>query len=191
MLFTFLPVFSLLPPSTSFHSTHEMTCSGARLCWPGKFASSKRNTELRPHGVKVKAPMIWVFPHVTTICHCRTSSEQEDAEALFTSQLCPLSFTSKPPTLPQSRDEQTPVCSLLLRDLPEKSYLLALLRLGTTKNSWRVSAGPAVFVSACNCTQSRLQHMQSHFSSAVLSFSEQYCFFWQITCTITSSNSPS
>lgn len=102
-----------------FHSTHKITWSGAQLCWPSKFVPSKRNTELRPHGVKVKAPMIWVFPCETTTCRCPTSSEQEDAEALFTSQLRPLSFTSKPPTRPQSRGEQIPVCFLLLRDLLE------------------------------------------------------------------------
>lgn len=106
-VFTFLSAFSLLPPCTLFHSTRVMMWSGAQLCWPGKFASSKRNTELRPlfgpgTSVEVETPVNGVFP--SSKCHCATSSKQEDAEALFMPELCTLSFTSKPPTLRQSQE---------------------------------------------------------------------------------------
>lgn len=187
-LFMFLSAFSLLSRSTLFHSTHEMTLSGGQLCWPGKFASSKGNTELRPQfgpGVReeVEVSVNGVFQHITSTWHRTTFSKQEDAEALFMPQLFTLSFTSKPPTLHQSQEMnryQPALCYWGVRRTKgflRKSSLLALYRLGTIEQRWRISTSYLIFMAAFNFNQSRLQEVQSHFSSTVLSFSEHYHFF--------------
>lgn len=147
-LFMCLSAFSLLSQSTLFPSTHEMTLSGGQLCWPGKFASSKGNTELWPQfgpGVReeVKVSVNGVFQHITSTCHRTTSSKQEDAEALFMPQLCTLSFTSKPPALHQSQEMnryQPVLCYWGVHRTKGflRKSLLALYRLGTIEQHWRI-----------------------------------------------------
>lgn len=160
------------------------------VCWPGK-----GRAELRPHftpGARedVEVSVNWVFPHITSTARgslqvsrgCRISfSAPALCFVLYVQgiHICQSQKMSRSLSV-LCCSEISPYCGMF-----QKIISTGFVEARHHQTQWEDFSELLELVAAILCNQPRLWGGQSHFSSAVLPFSEGCHFSWQITPKIT------